>query len=177
MGSLYRNDLNKYKNWFDESAKLLGVDIQYRYVIKRESEKATGESVYSNLSKPIKQCVIIENGLPKVESLKQLGWFVNTENTNEHLLVDFSVNTPNLQEGCRFTLQSNENENQIKEYVIIKLSNEQLYPTCTKCLCIPVLDNESIKLDNNDIHYGQQDILSDDENYTFINDSPHITIF
>lgn len=174
MGSLYRKDLHKYKNYFDESAKLLGVDVQYRYIIKRKKETATGESVYSELSEPIKQSVIIEAGLPKVESLKQLGWFVDT--TEEQLLVDFSVNTPNLQAGCRFTLESNENEEQIKEYSIIKLSNEELYPTCIKCLCISVLENESMLI-NNDIHYGQQEITADDENYTYINEKPRLTMF
>ena len=174
MGSLYRKDLHKYKNYFDESAKLLGVDVQYRYIIKRKKETATGESVYSELSEPIKQSVIIEAGLPKVESLKQLGWFVDTK--EEQLLVDFSVNTPNLQAGCRFTLESNENEEQIKEYSIIKLSNEELYPTCIKCLCIPVLENESILI-NNDIHCGQQEITADDENYTYINEKPRLTMF
>lgn len=174
MGSLYRKDLHKYKNYFDESAKLLGVDVQYRYIIKRKKETATGESVYSELSEPIKQSVIIEAGLPKVESLKQLGWFVDTK--EEQLLVDFSVNTPNLQAGCRFTLESNENEEQVKEYSIIKLSNEELYPTCIKCLCIPVLENESTLI-NNDIHYGQQEITADDENYTYINEKPRLTMF
>lgn len=175
MGNLYRNDLHKYKNYFDESAKLLGVDVQYRYIIKRKKETATGESVYSELSEPIKQSVIIEAGLPKVESLKQLGWFVDTK--EEQLLVDFSVNTPNLQAGCRFTLKSNENEDQVKEYSIIKLSSEELYPTCIKCLCIPVMQNESVLQQNNTIHYGQQEILSDEENNTFINEQPRITFF
>lgn len=175
MGNLYRDDLNKYKNYFTESAKLLGVDIQYRYIIKRNTELATGESVYSRLSEPISVSVIIETGLPMVDSLKQLNWFVNA--ANEELLVDFPINTPNLQEGCRFTLQSNENENQIKEYVITKLSSEQLYPTCIKCLCIPILDNESRVSCNGDIQYGKQEIIADDENYSFINEAPSTKVF
>lgn len=174
MGSLYRKDINKYKNWFDESAKLLGVDVQYRYVIKRNTEIASGEAVYSELSKPIKQAVIVESGLPKIDSLKQLGWFTDT--ADNQLLVDFSVNTPNLQEGCRFTFESNENQGQKKEYSIIKLSSEQLYTSCIKCLCIPVLANETTVINNN-IHYGQQEITADDENYSFINEQPNITVF
>lgn len=176
MGSLYRNDLNKYKCWFDDASEQLGIDVQYRYIIERQTENTTGESIYSKLSKPIKQAVIIESGLPKVESLKQLGWFVDAN--DEQILVDFSVNTPNLQEGCRFCLESNENLNQTKWYRVVKLSNEELYPSCIKCLCTPVLETES-KYDDidNSISYGQQDILSDEENYTFINDRPNLTIF
>lgn len=176
MGSLYRDDLKKYKRYFDEAASLLGIDVEYRYIVKRNTESQSGESIYSEFSKPIKQSVVIEQGVPKVDSLKQLGWFVDTN--KEQLLVDFSVNTPNLQEGCRFMLVSNENEEQRKEYVIVKLSNELLYTTCIKCLCEPVLESESRydKYDG-DISYGQQSILSDDENYTFISESPEITIF
>lgn len=174
MGKLYGNDLNKFKTWFNEAAKLYGIDVQYRYIIERKSEKATGESVYSDLSEPITQSVIIESGLPKVESLKQLGWIVDTK--DEQLLVDFSVKTPNLQEGCRFTLQSNENKNQIKEYVIIKLSNEQLYPSCIKCLCNPILKSNTSVI-NNEIQYGEQSIISDDENYSFINESQRLNKF
>ena len=175
MGCLYRKDLNKYKCYFDEAARLLGVDIQYRYIIKRKAETATGESVYSELSKPIKQSVIVEAGLPKVDTLKQLGWFVDTK--EDQLVVDFSINTPNLQEGCRFTFESNENPNQNKEYVVIKMSNEQLYPTCIKCLCIPVLQNDSVNQLDNEIYYGQQSETADTENFTFINETQKTTIF
>lgn len=30
---------------------------------------------------------------------------------------------------------------------------------------------------NNDIHYGQQEITADDENYTYINEKPRLTMF
>lgn len=114
MGSLYRKDLTKYKKYFNEAAKLLGVDVSYKYLIKRNTEKQSGESIYSEYSQPIIQSVVVEQGLPKVDSLKQLGWFTDTN--MEQLLVDFSVSTPNLQEGCRFSFISNENEEQNKEY-------------------------------------------------------------
>lgn len=175
MGSLYRKDLNKYKSYFRESAKLLGIDIEYRYLIKRNTENQSGESIYSEFSKPIIQSVIVEQGNPKIDSLKQLGWFVDTE--NEQLLVDFAIDTPNLQEGCRIKFISNENEEQNKEYAIIKMSNEVLYPTCIKCLCQPVLENESVYNKDSSISYGQQDILSDTENNTYINSEPEVTIF
>lgn len=175
MGSLYRQDLNRYKQYFKEVAKLLGVDINYKYIIKRKTEKATGESTYSKLSEPIKISVVVEQGNPMVDSLKQLGWFVDTD--IEQLLVDFSVDTPNLQEGCRFSFVSNENEEQTKEYVITKLSNEILYPTCIKCLCQPVLETESTINSDNEIEYGQREITSDDENYSFINEKPELKFF
>lgn len=175
MGSLYRNDINKYKKYFAESARLLGVDIEYRYLIKRNTENQSGESIYSKFSQPIKQSVIVEQGNPKVDSLKQLGWFVDAD--SEQILVDFAVTTPNLQEGCRLKFLSNENEEQNKEYTIVKMSSELLYPTCIKCLCQPVLETESTYNEDGSIHYGQQEITSDSENYSFINDKPEITIF
>lgn len=175
MGSLYRCDLNKYKNYFKESAKLLGIDVEYRYITKRNKEIASGESTYSKYSEPIIQAVVIENGPPKIDTLKQLGWFMDT--TDEQLLVDFAVDTPNLQAGCRFTIVSNENEEQRKEYEVIKMTNPHLYPTCIVCLCNPVLANESTYVSKKDIHYGQQDVASDSENYSFINEQPKKTIF
>lgn len=175
MGSLYRNDLNKYKGYFKESAKILGIDVQYRYIIKRNKEIASAESAYSEYSKPITQAVIIEDGPPRVNTLKQLGWFTDT--TDEELLVDFAVDTPNLQSGCRFAISSNENDNQTKEYEVVRMSNQHLYPTHITCLCIPVLENESTYIDDNNIHYGQQDIMSDDENYSYINSKPKKTVF
>lgn len=175
MGKLYNNDINKYKKYFDESSKLLGIDVDYQYIIKRNTEPQSGETVYSELSKPITQSIIIEAGLPEIESLKQLGWFMDT--SKEQILVDFSVSTPNLQEGCRFKIRSNENDNQYKEYVIVKLSNNVLFPSCIKCLCEPILKNESTIHCDKSITYGQQDITSDDENYTFINDKPEISFF
>lgn len=175
MGNLYRDDLNKYKRYFKESARLLGIDVQYRYIIKRDKEQATGESVYSKYSQPIDLNVIIESGPPMVNTLKQLGWFMDTE--DEQLLVDFAIDTPNLQAGCRFTICSNENEGQIKEYEIIKMSNIHLYPSCIVCLCNPVLDSNSVSVDKDTIHYGQQDIMSDDENYSFINEHPEKKFF
>lgn len=175
VGSLYRNDLNKFKTWFSQAAKLLGVDISYRYIIERNKENTTGETVYSKYSQPIKQSVIVESGPPKVDTLKQLGWFTDTK--EEQLLVSFAVNTPNLQSGCRFKFISNENDEQSKEYEIVKMSNEQTYPSCIKCLCIPILKNESTYVDKNNIHYGQQDIISDEENYSYINSEPKKTVF
>lgn len=70
MGSLYRKDLNKYKNYFKQAATLLGIDVQYQYLIKRNTESQSGESIYSGLSEPITQSVIIEQGNPKIDSLK-----------------------------------------------------------------------------------------------------------
>lgn len=175
MGKLYRNDLNKYKKYFDEAARLHGVDVYYRYIIKRNTEEQSGESIYSKHSEPIIQSVIVEEGIPKINSLKQLGWFVDTTD-DKQLLVDFSVNTPNLQEGCRFSFVSEQNSEQNKEYAIIKLSNEILYPTCIKCLCQPVLESESTYNDGT-ISYGQQPITSDDENFSFISESPETKFF
>lgn len=175
MGSLYRNDINKYKKYFNEAAKLLGVDVSYKYLIKRNTEKQSGESVYSEYSQPIIQSVVVEQGLPKVDSLKQLGWF--TDINMEQLLVDFSISTPNLQEGCRFSFISNENEEQNKEYIIIKMSNSLLYPACIKCLCQPLLATESTYLKDGNIFYGQQEIYSDDENNVFISEPAEFKYF
>lgn len=174
MGILYNNDLYNYQKWFSESAKLLGITVNYRYIIKRKTESQSGESIYSELSKPINIDVIIESGLPMIDSLKQLNWFVDTN--DDSLLVSFPVDTPNLQEGCRFSFISKENKEQQKEYYIEKLTNTQLYPSCIKCLCKPILNTETVNIDDA-IHYGQQDIASDEENYSFINESPKTTIF
>lgn len=175
MGTLFRNDLNKYKQYFKESAKLLGIDVDYRYILQRNTENQSGESIYSKFSQPITQSVVIEQGIPRIDSLKQLGWFVDTE--QENLLVDFPIDTPNLQEGCRFTISSNENFGQNKEYVVIKMSTNVLYTTCIKCLCEPVLENESKYNEDGSIDYGQQEITSDEENYTFINEQPELKFF
>lgn len=177
MGSLYGSDLNKYKKYFKESAKLLGIDVYYRYIIKRNIENQSGESVYSKLSEPIKLSVTVDNKNPEVESLKQLGWFVDTKNISNELIVNFPIDTPNLQEGCRFSFVANYNEEQNKEYVIIRLSNQVLYPTHIVCLCQPILNNESTYSENGKIIYGQQDITSDTENWSYINDKPETTIF
>lgn len=174
MSTLYNNDLYNYQKWFKESAKLLGITINYRYIIKRKTELQSGESIYSELSKPINIDVIIESGLPMIDSLKQLNWFVDTN--DDSLLVSFPVDTPNLQEGCRFSFISKENKEQQKEYYIEKLTNMQLYPSCIKCLCKPILDTETVNI-NGDIEYRQQEITSDEENYSFINESPKITMF
>lgn len=176
MGSLYRNDLNKYKKYFKESAKLLGVDVDYKYIIRRQSEEQSGESIYSELSEPIKCSVIIEQGLPEVETLKQLNWFL--DDNLEQILVDFPFDTPNLQEGCRFTLKSN-NPNQAEvEYVIIKLSNTLLYSTCIVCLCQPILNSETkYNIVDKNLQYPQQSIYSDEENYSFINEESKTTMF
>lgn len=173
---LYQKDLNKYKQYFKDSAHILGIDIKYQYLMSKCNEVASGEISYSKLSKPIDLSVIIESGTPKVDSLKSLGWFTNIEDTKDNLLVDFPIDTPNLQIGCRFYFQSNENQKQIKIYEIIKLTTEPLYTTCIKALCIPVLENNSTTLDNK-ISYGKQNIISDTENYTFINDEADINIF
>lgn len=176
MGSLYRRDLNKYKNYFKQAAALLGIDVQYQYLIKRDTESQSGESIYSGLSEPITQSVIIEQGNPKIDSLKQLGWF--TDSSADELLVDFPVDTPNLQEGCRFIVSSNENAGQALQYVIMKLSSEVLYTTCIKCLCRPVLQSETTHdLISGEVSYGQQAVDSDDENYSFINEKQKFTFF
>lgn len=176
MNKLYRNDLNKYKRYFTDAAKLLGIEVEYQYMLKRNTEEQSGESVYSKLSKPINISVIVEQGVPLVDSLKQLGWFMDTD--MEQILVDFPFDTPNLQEGCRFKFISNENEELTKEYTIIKLSSEVLYPTCIKCLCQPVMEDECVYHDrDSELSYGQQEIDSDEENMSFINEKPKITFF
>ena len=73
--------------------------------------------------------------------------------------------------------KKNENTEQNKEYVIIKMSSEVLYPTCIKCLCQPILENENNYDKDGNITYGQQSITADDENYSFINSEAEVTIF
>lgn len=176
MGKLYTNDLKKYVKYFKESAILHGIDVEYKYIVKRNTEEQSGESVYSLLSKPLTISVIVEQGNPKVDSLKQLGWFNDTE--EQQLLVDFATDTPNLQEGCRILFKTNYNEEQNKEYVVKKLSNNVLFPSCIKCLCSPIYENESTYCDvNGNITYGQQNIKSDTENYSYINSEPEISFF
>ena len=99
------------------------------------------------------------------------------DDSKEQILVDFSNQTPNLQEGCQFTIASNRNNEQEKTYKILKLSSEVLFPNHIKCLCEPVMFNETTYIDKNNVQYGQQAVTADDENYSFINSDAEISFF
>ena len=40
MGSLYKDDLLKFQKYFNESAELLGITVDYRYIIKRKTKES-----------------------------------------------------------------------------------------------------------------------------------------
>lgn len=152
MGLLTNADATLYRGWFREMTKLLGISVQYRYVINQEST-IHGEVNPTNLSDPITLDIIFDTN-PKVKTLKNIGWVSETNEEKPYLMM-FPFDTPNISNEARVYIPPDvQAVKDIKEFKITSINTNMEYPDCYICTVVPVMQSEEIRDNYDDSNFN-----------------------
>jgi hypothetical protein len=136
-GILLRPDIKLQRQYFKEMCKLIGINCIYRAV--RPGKKYTNYAeLDTNFEKPILLgCIFDEH--PTQQTLKKIGWVSELQESSSIIHVPYD--TPNIQQGCIFTLPSGLDDGKGRLFRLVKLSNIMVYPASMACEIVPEYEN------------------------------------
>ena len=136
-GVLLNADIKLQRNYFKEMCKLIGINCIYR-AVKPGKKYTTYAELDTNFEKPILMgCIFDEH--PTQQTLKKMGWVSELQEGSSIIHVPYD--TPNIQQGCLFTLPSGIDNAKGRLFRLIKLSNIMVYPASIACEIVPEYEN------------------------------------
>ena len=141
-GSLVKQDALMFRRYFKEMLDRYGIDSMY-FQVNEETKKynETGEFSCEYL-KP-EPCQVIFDEVPKISTLKKLGWSTESSQNQPIIHVDFDL--PGLQFGACFSIEDPLRPGKGRLFRVTKLSVGIIYPMCVTCQVVAVLGDEPEK--------------------------------
>lgn len=135
-GILLRNDLEIQRYYFNEALDYYGIDADY-YQVKEPSQQFTsaGEAS-SNYYDPVPMRIIFDQ-VPKVSTLKKLGW-VTELNEDSQPIIHIPFDTPGIQFGALFKIADPLKPGSGRMFRATKLSTGIIYPTAVTVQIVAV---------------------------------------
>lgn len=134
MGKLIKKDAEIYRKFFKEQAKLLGIEVFYRYPVDMEFSLHSQEDP-RGYSEEIKLNVIFDQS-PRLSTLRKLGW-VSEDPSDKPYIVQVPYDTPNLQKGSLIILPAPLPLSPSKEFKITDITVDQVLPDSWYCKLAP----------------------------------------
>ena len=136
-GILLNADIKLQRNYFKEMCKLIGINCIYR-AVKPGKKYTTYAELDTNFEKPILLgCIFDEH--PTQQTLKKMGWVSELQEGSS--IIHIPYDTPNIQQGCLFTLPSGIDNAKGRLFRLVKLSNIMVYPASMACEIVPEYEN------------------------------------
>lgn len=136
-GVLLNPDIKLQRNYFKEMCKLIGISCIYR-AVKPGKKYTTYAELDTNFEKPILLGCIFEEH-PTQQTLKKIGWVSELQEGSS--IIHIPYDTPNIQQGCLFTLPSGLDDGKGRLFRLVKLSNIMVYPASMACEIVPEYEN------------------------------------
>ena len=144
-GLLLNPDIKLQRLYFKEMCELIGINVIYRSP-KEDKHYTTYAEIDSNYNKPmVIGCIFDEH--PTQQTLKKMGWVSELQENSS--IIHIPYDTPNLQQGCLFTLPSGLDDGKGRLFRLIKLSNIMVYPSSMACEIVPEYENTYQESQNN----------------------------
>lgn len=137
MGELLKKDAVIYRQFFKETAKLLGVKVLYSYPIDMDYT-LHGNADPLGYSEPIEMDIILQES-PKLTTLRKLGW-VSEDPNDKPYLCQVPYDAPNLQRYCRIELPAPSPLSPSRLFRITEIQVDQLMPDSWYCKLAPVFE-------------------------------------
>lgn len=134
FGFLIREkDIKLHRMWFKQMAKLIGVKVGYRGVL-RDKHYTTYAEIVSNYDKiKIVDCIFEEH--PQQQTLKKLGWASELQEDSSIIHVPYDLE--NLEQGAIFLLPSGIDNSRGRVFRVKRLSTIMIYPASIACEIVP----------------------------------------
>ncbi len=138
MNSILQNDLTALRYQMQEVLDMYGIQAKY-YQIKPGHTFTVAGELSANYFDPI-DCRVLFDQVPKVSTLKKLGWV--TELDQAASLIHISFDTPGISHGAVFEIKDPLASDSGKLFRVTKLQTGILYPTFVTCQIVPVVGSE-----------------------------------
>ena len=139
MGLLVNNDAARFRSYFKEMAKLLGILAEYQYPIDMEFSNYGDENPLG-FSEPEPMDIIFEEN-PKISTLKKLGWWVEGEDRQPYT-AELPYDAPNLAKGCRILIPSGLKD-QYRTFVVTDIKANLQFADSWICKLAPVFHDKT----------------------------------
>lgn len=144
-GLLLTPDIKLQRKYFEEMCRLIGINVIYK-APKKDKHYTTYAEVKGNYQDPILLgCIFDEH--PTQQTLKKMGWVSELQENSSIIHVPYD--TPDIQQGCLFTLPSGLDDGKGRLFRLIKLSNIMVYPASFACEIVPEYENTYEESQNN----------------------------
>lgn len=138
MGLLVGKDSTIFRSYFDEMAKLIGIQVEYQYPIDMNFSLYGDENPLGFSEPELIDIIFDEN--PSIRTLKRYGWVTEGEERQPHT-AQFSYNTKNLAKGCRIKISSNLYDKG-RLFVVTDITTNLEFPESYMCKLAPVFHNK-----------------------------------
>ena len=139
MGLLINSDAARFRNYFVEMAKLIGITVLYQYPIDMDYS-TYGDENPLGFSEPTELDIIFEEN-PSIKTLKKLGWWVEHAD-RQPSTIQVPYDTPNLAKGCRVIIPDGLNDKG-RTFVITDIVANLQFADSWICKVAPVFHNKN----------------------------------
>ncbi|MCM1323016.1 MAG: hypothetical protein NC218_02420 [Acetobacter sp.] len=138
MDSILQNDLTIFRYYASEQLDMYGISALY-YQPKPGKHFTVAGEISANYFDPI-PCKILFDQVPKISTLKKLGWV--TELDQEASLINVHFDTPGIQQGALYEVKDPLKPDAGRLFRVTKLQTGILYPAFVTCQIVPVVGSE-----------------------------------
>lgn len=168
MGMLVRNDALRFRQYFKEAVKLVGLSVAYQWVTKQEYTIHSEKNF--EYSQPIRMDIILDEN-PTIETLNTYGWLSELGDILP-IIAHIPFNTPNLKVGCRITLATIKGTDRPRIFEITKIGSNLEYPDSYTVALAPVLDqfpqrNQYTLVNNEKVSQEKSEFTSKEQNSSY----------
>ena len=128
--SLVKADALRFRRYFKEVLKLYGIDGSY-YQVK------DGTARFSALYEQPVPCQMLFDQVPKISTLKKLGWTSELDQNQPIIYVDFDL--PGICMGALFSIEDPLRPGKGRLFRVTKLQVDIVYPSSVACQIVAVL--------------------------------------
>lgn len=134
--SLIKRDALMYRKYFKEMLSRYGIDCSY-FSVKKDSIKYNVNGEFSGEYDDPTGTQVIFDQVPKISTLKKLGWNVSTDEVQPLVHVDYDL--PGLQVGCLFSIEDPLRPGKGRLFRVTRMSVGIIYPMCVTAQLVAVL--------------------------------------
>lgn len=134
--SLVKRDALIHRKYFQEMLRLYGIDGMYFQVDDNTKKYNVNGEFSATYLDPI-PCQMIFDQVPRISTLKKLGWVSELDETQPIIHVDYDL--PNLQVGACFSIEDPLRPGKGRLFRVTKLSLGIIYPANVTCQIVAVM--------------------------------------
>lgn len=134
--SLVKADALRFRRYFKEVLKLYGIDGMY-YQVKEGTAGFNSQGEFSALYEQPVPCQMLFDQVPKISTLKKLGWTSELDQNQPIIYVDFDL--PGICMGALFSIEDPLRPGKGRLFRVTKLQVDLVYPSSVACQIVAVL--------------------------------------
>lgn len=135
MNPILQNDLIILRQQFQEVLDMYGIDALY-YQVKPNHHYTVAGEISANYFDPV-PCKILFDAVPKVSTLKKLGWV--TELDPGASIINVAFDTPGIAFDALYEIKDPLQPDGGRMFRVTKLQTGILYPVNIACQVVPVV--------------------------------------